>query len=96
MIIAYVAVVSKWWNLSGWAALIHHMASLEILLPKHHPWEFVELLWEGSVQTYTAREVPRREVPSQKGRSHEELDWDGGTGLAAPLMEITTEVPCNR
>jgi len=34
MIIAYVAVVSKVtdpWNLSGWAAPIHHLASLEIL-----------------------------------------------------------------
>ena len=47
MIIAYVAIVSKVtdpWNLSGWVAPIHHLASLEILLPKHHPVRVCELL----------------------------------------------------
>jgi len=47
MIIAYVAVVSKVTgprNLLGWAAPSHHLASLEILLPKNHPVRVPELL----------------------------------------------------
>jgi len=68
VVIAYVAVVSKVtdpWNLSGWAAPIQHLASLEILLPKHHPVRVRELLSEGGVRAAAAREVPLREVPSR-------------------------------
>jgi len=68
VIIAYVAVVSKVTdprNLSGWAAPIHHLASLEMFIPKHHPVRVRELSLEGSVRAATAQEVPLREVPSR-------------------------------